>query len=116
VEHLSSLRIQKFVRKCNQLEKISIVNNGNKPDKKSYKFTGNFKEEANMCTIRTICGKKLNILFMIPPIRVFRMNETHKNVTHPFFKAYLSIDKLFKDCYLGRSRCIVKFCSNCKSG
>ncbi len=53
---------------------MSMVNKGNKPDKKSYKFTGKFNEEANMCTISTTCGTKLIILFMKPPKRIPRNN------------------------------------------
>jgi hypothetical protein len=47
--------------------KISIVSSGNKPDRKSYKLTGKFNEEANICTMSTICGTKLRIYFINPP-------------------------------------------------
>jgi hypothetical protein len=95
---------------------MSIVSSGNNPDKKFYKFTGKFNDEANMCTIMTTIGMKLKIAPIIPPNKTPITTEDHKRVTLNFSMVSLSIYWLFGANYRGRSCFKVKFCYICSKG
>ncbi len=74
---------------------MSIVSSGNNPDKKSYKLTGKFNDDANMCTIMTTIGMKLKIAPIIPPNKTPTTTEVHNRVTLKFSIISLSIYWLF---------------------
>jgi hypothetical protein len=74
---------------------MSTVRSGNNPDKKFYKLTGKFNDDANMCTIMTTIGIKLKIALIIPPNKAPTTIEVHKRVTLNFSIVSLSIYRLF---------------------
>ncbi len=76
---------------------MSIVSSGNNPDKKSYKLTGKFNDDANMWTIMTIIGMKLKIAPITPPNKIPTTTEVHKRVTLNFSIVSLSIYWLLGD-------------------
>jgi hypothetical protein len=86
-----------------------MVNSGNNPDKNSYKFTGKFNDDANICTTSTTCGRKLKIAPITPANKISVMTEVHKKVTLKLAIVFASIFWLLGDNWRGISCFNVKF-------